>query len=148
MTFSHLVPRMSAALAAGPVGQLMIGGDPVERLPAAMPNTIGAADQLLRSGCPPDTRRHAGDLMVTLAAVERHASLGESAALLPALLRDLVIVTGKLVGRTWLEAKADLTSAFTALQATPAPPPMPELDQILARVLADRFGLPQPAVAA
>jgi hypothetical protein len=132
----------SAALAAGPAYQLKIGGDPVERLPAAMPKTISAVDQLLRSACPPDTRRQTGDLMMTLAAMECHASLGGSAVMLPALLRDLVIITAKLAGRTWLEANADLTAAFTALQVTLEPPPLPELDQILARVLADRFHLP------
>jgi hypothetical protein len=32
-------------------------------------------------------------------------------------------------------------------QATWRLPPLPELDQILARVLSDRFGLPAPAAA-
>jgi hypothetical protein len=111
----------------------------MERRPTAMPKTISAADQLLRSACSPGTRRQAGDLMTALASVECHAGLGGSALMLPALLRDLVIITAKLAGRTWLEANADRTAAFTALHATPAPPPLPELDQILARVLADRW---------
>jgi hypothetical protein len=143
-TVSHLVPVMLAALAAGPVHELTIGGDPVDRGPAAMPRTTSAADQLLRSACPPGTRRQAGDLMMTLAAVECHAGPGGPAVMVPALLRDLVIITARLAGRTWLEASADRTAAFTALQATPLPPPLAELDQILARVLADRFGLPPP----
>jgi hypothetical protein len=147
-TFSHLVPVMSAAPAAGPAHELTIGGDPVERRPAAMPRTTSAADQLLRSARPPGTRRQAGDLMMTLAAVECHTGPGGPVVMVPALLRDLVIITARLAGRTWLDATADRTAAFTALQATPAPPPLPELDQILARVLADRFGLPQSAAAA
>jgi hypothetical protein len=60
------------------------------------------------------------------------------------LLRDLVIITTRLAGRAWLEANADSTAAFTALQATSHPPPLPELDRILAHVLSDRFGLPRP----
>jgi hypothetical protein len=64
-------------------------------------------------------------------------------------LRDLVIIIiARLAGRTWLEASADSTAAFTASQATWQPPPLPELDQILARALSDRFGLPCPAAAA
>jgi len=61
-----------------------------------------------------------------------------------ALLRDLVILTGRLAGRSWLEANADRTAAFTALQVTVEPPPLAELDQILARVLSHRFSLPTP----
>ena len=132
-------------LAAGLVDQLKIGSDPVGRLPAAMPGMISAADQLRRSGCPPAIRRQVGDLLLTVAAVECHASLGEPAPAPPALLRDLVIITARLAGPTWLEANADSMAAFIAVQATWRLPPMPELDQILARVLADRFGLPAAA---
>ena len=64
----------------------------------------------------------------------------------PALLRDLVIITARLAGRTWLEARADSMATFTELQAS-WPPPLPELDRILARVLADRFGLLPPEAA-
>jgi len=113
----------------------------VKRLPAAMPGTISAADRLLRSACPPDARRQAGDLLLTLAAVECHASCGGPALVPPALLRDLVIITARMAGRTWLDANADGAAAFTALQATSQPPPLPELDQILAQVLSDRFRL-------
>jgi hypothetical protein len=66
----------------------------------------------------------------------------------PPDVRRQVILTTKLAGRTWLEANADRTAAFTALQATVQPPPLPELDQILARVLLDRFGLPRSLAAA
>jgi len=119
----------------------------VRRLPAAMPSTISAADQLRRSARPPDARQ-AGDLLLTLAAVECHASVSGPAQVPPALLRDLVIITARLAGRAWLEADADSAAAFTALQATWQPPPLPELDQILARVLSDRFRLPAPTAAA
>jgi len=111
------------------------------RLPAAMPKTIGAADQLRRSACPPDTYRRVGDLLLALAAVECHYSINGRPRVSPALLRDLVIITGGLLGRTWLEASADSTAVFTTLYATEQPPPLPELDQILAHALSDRFGL-------
>jgi len=107
-----------------------------------MPRTISAVDHLRRSGCPAADRRQAGDLLLTLAVVECHVSVGGSTAAPPGLLRDLVTFTGGLAGCGWLEANADRTAAFTALQSAPVLPPLPELDQILARVLADRFGLP------
>jgi hypothetical protein len=109
-----------------------------------MPKTISATDHLLRSACPPGARRQALDLLLALAAVESHVSAGGPAPTLPALLRDLVIITTRLAGGTWLEANADAAAAFTALRATVAPPPLPELDHILARLLSDRFGLPWP----
>jgi len=113
-----------------------------------MPSMLSTADQLRRSGCPSAIRRQAGDLLLTLAAVECHASLGGPVPAPPALLRDLVIITARLAGRTWLEANAEGTAAFAAVQGTWELPPLPELDQILARVLSDRFGLPSPAAAA
>ena len=118
------------------------------RLPAAMPSTISAAGQLQRSACPPDARRQVGDLLLALAAVECHASMSGPALVPPALLRDLVVITARLAGRAWLEASTDGAAAFTALQATRPPPPLPELDQILARVLSDRFRLPSATAAA
>jgi hypothetical protein len=39
-------------------------------------------------------------------------------------------------------------AAFTELRAAWQPPPLPELDRILAGVLSERFGLPTPAAAA
>ena len=118
------------------------------RLPAAMPGTISIADYLCRSVPAPEARLQAGDLLLTLAAVECHVSVGGPAAVPPALLRDLVIITARLAGRAWLDAHADSTAAFTAVQASWQPPPLPELDQVLARLLADRFALPAPAAAA
>jgi hypothetical protein len=120
----------------------------VGQLPAAMPKTISATDTLLRSAYPSDVRRQAGDLLLVLAAVECRVSVCGPTVMLPAMLRDLVILTTRLAGRTWLEDNADSTAAFTALQAAVQPPPLPELDQILARVLSDRFGLPRFRAAA
>jgi len=111
------------------------------QLPVMMHATISVADHLRRSDCPAAVRLQALDLLVTLAAVECHASAGRPAAVPPALLRDLVIITGRLTGRPWLESNADSTAAFTALQSMPQPPPLAELDQVLARVLSGRFGL-------
>ena len=79
-----------------------------------------------------------------LIALEGHASPGGRAITIPALLLDLVIITTRLAGRTWLEANADKAGAFTALWTTVHPPPLPELDHILACVLSDRFGLSRP----
>jgi hypothetical protein len=120
----------------------------VGRLPAAMPSTISAADHLRRSAVLCDDRRQFLDLLLTLVAVECHASVSGPAVVPAALLRDLVIITGRLAGRSGLEANADGTAAFTALQVMLEPPPLAELDQILARVLSDRFGLPVPRSAA
>ncbi len=118
------------------------------RLPVAMPGTISAADHLCRSVRSCDDRGRVLDLLLVLAAVECHASAGGPAGVPRALLRDVVIIIGRLVGRTWLEANADRTAAFTALQVSPEPPPLPELDRVLARVLADRFRLPSLRAAA
>jgi hypothetical protein len=114
------------------------------QLPAAMPKTISATDHLLRSACPANAHRHAVDLLLALAAVECHAGVGGRAIMLPGLLRDLVIITTRLAGRSWLEINADSMAAFAALQTTVHPPPLPELDHILASVLSERFGLPRP----
>lgn len=118
-------------------------GLPVGQLPTAMPKTMSATDHLLRSTCPPDGRRYAFDLLLVLAAVECHADIGDRALMLSSL-RELVIITTRLAGRAWLEAHADSTATFIALQASAQPPPLPELDHILACVLSDRFGLPRP----
>lgn len=115
---------------------------------AVMPGTISAAGQLRRSGWPSGIRHQAGDLLLTLAAVECHASLCRPVPAPPALLRDLVIITARLAGRTWLDANAEGTTAFTAVEGSWQLPPLPDLDQILARVLSNRFNLPSPAAAA
>jgi hypothetical protein len=116
-------------------------------MPDAMPRTLGAADHVRRTACPPEVRREVGDLLQALAAVECDFAVGGPAGVPAALLRDLVIITTGLVGRNWLEANADMTADFTALYGTRLPPPLAELDGILAGVLSARFRL-QPATAA
>jgi len=145
--YPDLERAFSRSPACRPVHPLTMGSDPVGRWPVAMPSTISAADHLRRSVRPSDDRRQVLDLLLVLAAVECHASVGGPAVVPRALLRDVVIIIGRLAGRTRLEANADSTAAFTALQVT-SEPPLPELDQVLARVLADRFGLPAPRAAA
>jgi len=70
----------------------------------------------------------------------------------PALLSDLLIITSGPVGRTWLDTHADRTTdstaAFTSVHATQQPPPLPEVEHILTRVLSNRFALAPPAAAA
>jgi hypothetical protein len=58
----------------------------------------------------------------------------------------LVIATTRLVGRSWLRANAEEAASFTALQTSLHPPPLPELDHLLACLLSDRFRLPDPGV--
>ena len=108
---------------------------------------ISAADQLRRSAATPDMRGLAGDLLLALAAVECHVSAGGPGRVPPSLLRDLVLITARMAGRTWLAARADSMAVFTQLQTSGQPPPVPELDDILARVLSDRFGLLPPEAA-
>lgn len=122
----------------------MAGGDRVGQLPAAMPKSISATDQVLRSGCPPEARHRVLDLLLALAAVECHVSSGGSNPLPPRLLRDLVVITTGLVGRSWLEANAEAAQSGMVLQASLHAPPLPELDHTLACLLADRFGLTRP----
>jgi hypothetical protein len=65
-------------------------------------------------------------------------------AALHGLLRDLVLAARDLAGPSWLAAASDDPdiAAFTALQATPAPPSPAELDEIISRVLWARFPPP------
>jgi hypothetical protein len=125
-----------------------IGGDPVGRLPEAMPKTIIAADRVRRSACAPDARSKLADLLQALAAVECNFSVGGPGGVPAGLLRDLIIITAGLAGSTWLEASAEPAAAFNALYSTGLPPSLPELDQILADVLSGRFGLPSASAAA
>lgn len=118
------------------------------QLPVALPSTISVADYLRRSARPARDHRHAVDLLLTLAAVECHASAGGHAAVPPALLREVVIITARLAGNSWLEADARGTAAFTALLVMREPPPLAELDELLARTLSDRFGLSAVAPSA
>ncbi len=118
------------------------GGEPVGELPTAVPRTLSAVGHLCRSACPPDARRQAGELLLALAAVECHVSVGGPDQVPPALLRDLVVIVGKMAGPTWLETRADGAAGAIALQASWQPPPLPELDQLLAGAL---FGPVRPS---
>lgn len=108
-------------------------------LAEAMPKTIGAADRVRRSGCPPEVRCRADDLLQGLAAVECYFTAGGAAAVPAGLLRDLVMITAALTDRAWVETHADKTAVFAALHSTWQPPPLPELDQILADALSTQF---------
>lgn len=124
------------------------GGEVAGQIPGAMPRTLCAVDQVCHARIAPDARRKACDLLAALAAVERSFA-GEGPAGVPAgLLREVVVVTSKLVGRTWLRNAPDRSADFTALYVTRTPPPLAELDQIIASVLLIRFGLSPAAVAA
>jgi hypothetical protein len=56
-------------------------------------------------------------------------------------LRQIVIAIRDLVGPAWLAAHASepAVRAFTRLDTTPTPPPLPVLDHTLARCLQARF---------
>jgi hypothetical protein len=116
-----------------------------------MPESISAADLLCHSGCSPHDRRVAGDLMQALAAVECLVAVGGAAEVPDALLQDLVIITLGLAGRDQPEVSTDHAAGGTGLpaaQRSPSlpeqSPPLPELDQFLARALNSRFHL-EPA---
>ena len=114
-----------------------------------MPKTISAADHVRRSVQVPDARRKAVDLLQVLAAVECSFTVGGQDSVAPGLLRDLVIIATRLAGPAWLDAtaKTPAVASFTALTATQQPPPLPELDQILASLLRRRFAVRVPAAA-
>jgi hypothetical protein len=63
----------------------------------------------------------------------------------PGVLRQIVIAIRDLAGPAWLthHASDPAIRAFTALDAMPAPPPLPILDHTLARCLQARF-TPRP----
>ena len=117
------------------------------QLPQAMPRAISEAGQVRCSALPPATRSQICDLLQALAAVECHFAAGGPAKVPAMLLRDLVVIIVRLVGRTWLNAHADTTTAaFCALPDARQLPPLAELDQILASVLSNRFRqAPTPA---
>ena len=110
------------------------------QLPQAMPRAISEAGQVRCSALPPGTRRQICDLLQALAAVEGHFAAGGPAKVPAMLLRDLVVIIVRLVGRTWLDAHVDTTAAaLCALPDARQLPPLAELDQILASVLSNRF---------
>jgi hypothetical protein len=114
-----------------------------------MPKTISAADHVRRRAHMPDARRKAGDLLQALAAVECTFTMGGAAEVPAGLLRDVVIITAELAGRTWLETNSETpaAAAFVALTVTRRPPLLPELDRILASLLRSRFAVRAPAAA-
>jgi hypothetical protein len=114
-----------------------------------MPKTISAADHVRRSVQVPDARRKAVDLLQVLAAVECSFTMGGQDDVTPELLRDLVTIATGLASPAWLEATAETpaVASFTALTATGQPPPLPELDQILASMLMSRFAIRVPSAA-
>jgi len=123
----------------------------VRHLSGAMPETITAADLLCHSGCSPDDRRAAGDLMQALAAVECLVAVGGPAEVPDALLHDLVIITLGLAGRDRPQVSTDsvaggggLPDMVQSASLPEQPPPLLELDQFLARALTRRFHL-EPA---
>lgn len=87
-------------------------------------------------------------MLLAAAAVEISAAVEGAEQVPAALLRDLVIVTVRLTGCSWLETDVASGAAVIALQASRQPPPLPELDRILARALADRFGAARLPVVA
>jgi hypothetical protein len=113
-----------------------------------MPETICAADLLCHSGCSPDDRRAASDLMQALAAVECLVAVGGPAEVPDALLQDLVVITLGLAGRDQPEVSPDYAAGGIGLPAVrqsqslpEQSPPLLELDQFLARALESRFHL-------
>lgn len=114
------------------------------RLPAALPKTLAAADHVRRCASRPDDRRKAIDLVQAVAAVECSFTLAGAAGVPAGMLRDLVLVTAGLAGGPWLRANAEQPAAaeFVSLNVSPQPPPLPELDQILATLLWRRFSRP------
>ena len=117
------------------------GGDPVGRLPEAVPKTLAAADHVRRCASAADIRRKAIDLLQAVASVECSFAVAGAGGVPAGLLRDLVLISGGLAGRPWLEANAErpAAAAFVALNVSRQPPPLPELDQILASLLWSRF---------
>ena len=110
------------------------------QLPQAMPRAISEAGQVRCSALSPATRSQICDLLQALAAVECHFDADGPTGAPAGLLRDLVIITARLVGPAWLEAHAETTAAaFSALHTARQLPPLPELDQILASALSNRF---------
>lgn len=119
----------------------------------AFPRTRTAARYALRHTSSDLTRDRAARLLKHLGACEAAlAGHGQQPGLTAGLLRSLVLATRDLAGPAWLTASASepAVDAFTALQATPAPPSPSELDGTLARVLWARFapaGTHQPPAA-
>jgi hypothetical protein len=116
-------------------------------MPEAMPKTIKAADHVRRCGCLPGARYEADDLLQALAVVECDFTVRGAEGVPSALLRDLVLIIARLVGRNWLEANAAEAATLTTWQTARQMPALPDLDRVLAGVLSRRFAQ-APATAA
>jgi len=75
--------------------------------------------------------------MEALAAVECLVAVGGPAVVPDALLHDLVAITAGLAGCDCLEGSGEPGDLPAAQQS----PPLPELDQFLARALTSKFHL-------
>ncbi len=121
---------------------------------SAFPKTRAAAGYAARHARSELARARAAILLARLDACEDllPGGDGDVPAALHGLLRDLVLAARDLAGPAWLAAVGDDPgiAAFTALQATPAPPSPAELDEIISRVLWARFpplGAPRDGAA-
>jgi hypothetical protein len=116
------------------------------RLPVALPRTMIAADDARRHAASDAHRAQLTELVTAVAVVEAdYACLGPGG--IPAdSLRQLVVAVTGAAGPGWLACchHEEAVAAFAALCATPAPPELPVLDQVLAGLLHCRFG---PAAA-
>jgi hypothetical protein len=113
---------------------------------SVFPKTRAAAGYAARHARSELARARAAVLLARLGACEDllPGGDGDVPAAVCGLLRDLVLAARDLAGPAWLEAAGDDPgiAAFTALQATPAPPAPAELDEIISRVLRARFPPP------
>jgi hypothetical protein len=129
---------LTAGNEAAPAGPRIAG----DRARVALPKAVSAAEHVRRCEHLPDASlSHAIDLVQALAAVECICTVGGPAAVPADLLRDVVLITARLTGPSWLEANADFSPAadFAALRAAGHRPVLPELDGILAALLWYRF---------
>jgi hypothetical protein len=120
---------------------------------STFPKTRAAAGYAARHARSELARARATILLARLDACEAALTATGGDGDVPAvhgLLRDLVLAARDLAGPAWLEAAGDHPdiAAFTALQATPAPPAPAELDEIISRVLRARFPRPGPRATA
>jgi hypothetical protein len=113
---------------------------------STFPKTRAAAGYIARHGPGELARARAAILLAKLGACDDLLPGGDGGvpAALHGLLRDLVLAARDLAGPAWLAATSDDPdiAAFTALQATSAPPSPADLDEIISRVLWARFAPP------
>jgi hypothetical protein len=114
---------------------------------STFPKTRAAAGYVARHARGELARARAAMLTARLGACEDVPAGGDVPSVFHGVLRDLVLAARDLVGPAWLDTASDDpdVAAFTALQATPVPPPLAELDEITSRVLWARFAPHGPA---